>query len=125
KDAVPHLMKIYNENNSVESQSAIEDSLSWIGPSAKPAIPLLLRAATNSNNKVRASALWALGDIHAEPQMCIPLLMKALRDSDAWARLCAAHALGMFGTDAQAAIPALSELAYSRNLSPGSSTDLE
>jgi hypothetical protein len=110
KDAVPDLMQIYNENNSIESQSAIEDVLSWIGPAAKPAIPLLLRAATNSNNQVRANALWALGEIHAEPQLCVPRLIQALGDSDEWARTSAAHALGMFGTDAQSAVPALTEL---------------
>ena len=45
KDAVPALMKIYNERNSTETQSAVE-VLGWIGPPAKPAIPLLLQAAT-------------------------------------------------------------------------------
>jgi hypothetical protein len=115
KDAVPDLMKIYDENNSVESQSAIEDVFSWIGPAAKPAIPLLLRAATNSNNQVRANALWALGGIHAEPQLCVPKLIQALGDSDESAQLSAAHALGMFGTDAQSAVPALMELTNIHN----------
>jgi len=110
RDAVPDLMKIYNERNSIESQSAIEDALSWIGPAAKPALPLLLRAATNANNGARANALWALGEIHAEPQLCVPELIRALRDSDGWARTSAAHALGMFGIDAQSAVPALMEL---------------
>jgi HEAT repeat protein len=111
KDAVPDLMQVYNENNSIESQSAIEDALSWIGPAAKLALPLLLQAATNANNQVRANALWALGDIHAEPQLCVPVLIHALGDSDDRARLSAAHALGMFGADAQSAVPALTELA--------------
>ncbi len=110
KDAVPDLMKIYNESNSIESLSAIEDAFSWIGPAAKPAIPLLLRAATNANNGVRANALWALGEIHAEPQSCVPELIRALGDSDGWVRTSAAHALGMFGTDAQSAVPALMQL---------------
>jgi HEAT repeats len=110
KDAVPDLMKIYDENISLESQSAIEDVFSWIGPAAKPAIPLLLRAANNSNNQVRANALWALGEIHAEPQLCVPKLTQALGDSDAWARTSAAHALGKFVTYAQSAVPALMEL---------------
>jgi hypothetical protein len=110
KGAVPALVKMYNENTSADSQAAIEDSFAWIGPASKPAIPLLLRAATNSNPRVRANALWALGEIHAEPLLCVPELIHALSDSDDWARLSAAHALGMFGTDAQSAVLSLTEL---------------
>jgi HEAT repeats len=115
KDAVPALVKLYDDKITAESRSAIEDALAWIGPAAKPAIPLLLRAATNSTPKVRANALWALGEIHAEPKLCVPCLIQALNDSDDWARLSAAHALGMFGTDAKSAVPALTEMT---NVSP-------
>jgi HEAT repeat protein len=113
KDAVPGLMKIYDERISIESQRTVEEALGWIGPEAKPAIPLLLSAATNSNSKVRASALWTLGEIHAEPSLCVPELIGALADSDDWAQLSAAHALGLFGADAQSAVLALKELASS------------
>ena len=107
---MPALVKMCAEDISSDSQSAIEDALAWIGPAATPAIPLLLRAATNSNPRVRANALWALGEIHAEPQLCVPQLIHGLSDSNDWERLCAAHALGMFGTDAQSAVPSLTEL---------------
>jgi len=110
KDAVPALVKMYDENLSAESRGAIEDALGWIGPAAKSAIPLLVRATTNANPRVRANALWALGEIHAEPELCVPRLTQALNDSDDWARLSAAHALGMFGTDAKSAVPALTEM---------------
>jgi len=110
KNAVPALVKIYGENITTDSQSAIGNALAWIGPAAKPAIPVLLRALTNSNAQVRASALWALGDIHGEPQLCVPALIHALGDSDGFARTSAAHALGMFGTEAKSAIPSLEEL---------------
>ena len=86
--------------------------MAWIGPAAKPAVPLLLRAVTNSNARVRANALWALGEIHCEPQLCVPALIHALNDSDGWARASAAHALGMFGADAQSAIPSLREFTH-------------
>ena len=115
KDAVPRLMEIYTEHISLQSMNATEEALGWIGPAAKSAIPLLLEAATNSNNKVMASALWALGEIHAEPQLCIPELIRGLNDRDAWTQISAAHALGMFGADAQAAVPALTQLANSTN----------
>ncbi len=116
KDAVPGLMRIYAESNSVESMSAVADALGWIGPAAKSAIPLLLQAATNSNDRVKASALWSLGEIHAEPQLCIPRLIRALNDTNTWTQVSAAHALGMFGADAMAAVPALTELASPTNI---------
>src|ERR1035438_9219076 len=64
KDAVPALVQMHRDNVSAESQSAIEDALAWIGPGAKPALPLLLANITNSNPSLRANALWALGEIH-------------------------------------------------------------
>ena len=110
KDAVPALVKMCDDNITAESRSAIEDALAWIGPAAKPAISRLMRATTNANPRVRANALWALGEIHAEPELCVPWLIHALDDSDDWARLSAAHALGMFGTNAESAVPSLKEL---------------
>ncbi len=111
KDAVPALMAMYDNHLTTESRSAIEDALAWIGPAAKPAIPLLLGAATNSNPKLRADALWALGEIHAEPGICVPCLIHALDDPNDEARLSAAHALGRFGAEAKPAVPCLTKLA--------------
>lgn len=119
KGAVPELVKMYDEDLSAHSRSAIEDALGWIGPASRPAISVLLRAATNSDSRVRADALWALGEIHAEPELCVPALIHALSDSDDWARLSAAHALGMFGTEAQSAIPSLRELTNFPSVFPG------
>ncbi len=119
KDAVPALVKMYDDNISAESRCAIEDALAWIGPAAKPAIPLLVKATTNANPRVRASALWALGEVHAEPELCVPCLIQALNDSDDWARLSAAHALGMFGTDAKSAVPALTDLTNAATILKG------
>lgn len=110
KGAVPALVEMCHENISPDSQAALEDTLAWIGPPAKPAVPFLLLAAFNSNHRVRANALWALGEIHADPQLCVPELIDALKDVDHWVRLSAAHALGMFGTNAQVAVPALTQL---------------
>jgi len=118
KAALPDLIKAYQETQSVEAWSAIEDALAWIGPEARPALPLLLRAATNANSRVRANALWALGEIHAQPEACVPALLRGLNDGDAWVQTSAAHALGMFGPAASAAIPALAQFAQ---LSPLSS----
>lgn len=121
RGAVPALARLYDEDLSANSLGAIADALAWIGPASKPAISVLLRAATNSDSKVRANALWALGEIRAEPELCVPALVHALGDSDEWAQLSAAHALGMFGTEAQSAIPSLRELTNSPRVfnSPG------
>lgn len=110
RGAVPELAKMLDENLAPESRSAIEDALAFIGPSAEPAIPMLLRAARSSNPRVRANALWALGEIHAQAQLCVPVLMHALSDSDDGARSSAAHALGGFGAEARPAVPQLKEL---------------
>jgi HEAT repeat protein len=117
RDAVPELIRAYRANISSESKSAIADSIGWIGPAAEPAVPSLLPAASDPDLRVRASALWALGEIHARPKVCLPVLIGALSDSNGWVRLSAAHALGGFGADAQAAIPALSELTNSPQIS--------
>jgi HEAT repeat protein len=110
KGAVPALAKMCDEDLAADSRSAIEDALAWIGPASKPAISVLLRGATNSNPRVRANALWALGEVHAEPELCVPVLIHALGDSNDWVRLSGAHALGMFGTEAQSAVPSLRQM---------------
>lgn len=119
KDAVPALVRMYDENISTDSRRAILDVLAWVRPSARPAMSVLFGAVTNSDAQVRANALWALGEIHAEPELCVPKLIAGLNDSDAWARLSAAHALGMFGADATTAIAPLSELTNVHFPTPG------
>jgi HEAT repeat protein len=125
KDAVPALMKMYNENISTESRRAVADAIAWIGPPARPAIPMLLGAATNSDWRVRANALWALGEIHAEPQLCVPKMIFGLHDSNSWVRTSAAHALGMFGADAEAALAPLSTLTNSNFKAGTFGTDIQ
>jgi hypothetical protein len=113
KDAVPELMRAYEANSSSESRNRIAESLGWIGPGAEPAVPLLLHGASDSEARVRASLLWALGEIHARPEVCVRVLTGALNDSNSWCRLSAVHALGAFGADAQQGVPALSEMTNS------------
>jgi HEAT repeat protein len=122
KGAVPALVKMYDEDLSTNSRSAIEDALAWIGPASKPAIRLLLQSATNSDRRMRANALWALGEIRAQPDLCVPMLINALNDSDGWVQLSAAHALGMFGAQAQSAVPSLRQLTNAIGLFRSSGT---
>jgi hypothetical protein len=81
-------------------------ALAFIGPSAKEAVPSLLDWATNAGYNVRALAMKALGEIHAEPDRVVPVLINLVRDGQGEA----AEALAKFGPDAKLAVPALIEL---------------
>jgi HEAT repeats len=111
KGAVPDLVNLLYQPLSADSRAAIEDALARIGPAARPAIPVLLRNTGDPDPRIRANALWALGQIHAQPELCVPQLVRGLSDNDDWARVSACHALGMFGAEAQAAVPRLKGLA--------------
>jgi HEAT repeat protein len=73
------------------------------------AIPSLLRWATNADEEVRYRAVYALGDLHAEPNRVVPVLIDALHDPSANVQFRAAGALGQFGPEARLAVPALVE----------------
>jgi HEAT repeat protein len=93
ESAVPALMDIYELKISPFSQQATARSLGHIGPTAKRAIPLLIRGMADTNTLVRCDTLMALADFHAEPQLVVPALTNALGDSDARVRLFACTAL--------------------------------
>lgn len=63
KDAVPSLIQIMDSEASVEVRSDVAAALSAIGPQAKAAIPVLLKAAGDKNPELRKSALFALTNI--------------------------------------------------------------
>jgi len=63
RDAVPALVQMHRDNVSVESQSAIEDALAWIGPGAKPmpsatVATSALTCAIWGASKIRCLAAW-------------------------------------------------------------------
>jgi hypothetical protein len=108
KDAVPELVRIYNQNPSVFSKISIGRVLGLMGPYARAAVPSLLREAAGTNAVARANALFALGRIHANPDEVVPVLVKAaLQDSDRTTRIIAIGGLQTYGPDAKAAVPAL------------------
>jgi len=108
-----------------------------IGVGARPAIPALLRALSDKNERVQLAAAHALAntgksavpgllallsDMDArlreqaaftlaleplEPQLVVPALIKALNDKDGGVRATALGSLGAFGRHAAPAIPAL------------------
>jgi len=109
-NAVPDLIGMYSPTNSLESQTAILASLGFIGPSAKSAIPLLLRVtASSANNLVLKTAFVTLSSIASEPEIVIPAMTKLLHDPRVDVRFCAARTLGDFGPNARLATSGLLE----------------
>lgn len=106
-NAVPALIRIYENHDSDEVQLAASLALKYIGPASAKAVPMLLRFATNSIEALRWRAIDTLGGIHARADIVVPVLTRALRDPSASVRINAADALGNFGPEAKPATAAL------------------
>jgi HEAT repeat protein len=87
--------------------------LGQLGPPARAAVPDLIRVAKGKDLDLRDPALFALGDIHSEPDLVIPVLIGFL-DDDA-VKDGAAQALGDYGLLAKAALPKLLPLCHSKD----------
>ena len=111
-NAVPDLMRIYEQNISKSSRIFTAISLGHVGPAAKDAIPLLMAAVTNSDSLTSIIGLKALGDIHAAPSAVVPLLITTFANTNNSmpVRMTAASILRQFGSDARLAVPALLEM---------------
>lgn len=109
-NAVPRLVAIYVLHPNSLSQQIVPAILGDIGPPARAAIPLLIQATTDTNDNVRMNSVYALGQVHAEPELVVPVLMKCLIDSSSDIRASAARSLGTFGKGAQQSVPALLKL---------------
>src|SRR5262249_28182326 len=79
-------------------------SFSFIGPSAKEARPIVVKALADKSDAVRRKAAYALGRIDPEPEKVVPALIAALDDSDNDVGQAAASTLPKMG---KAAVPAL------------------
>ncbi|MDB6112696.1 MAG: repeat-containing protein, partial [Pedosphaera sp.] len=109
-NAVLRLIEVFDSDPHPFPQQAVPVILRRIGPSARQAIPALLRGMTHTNATVRNNAICAIHQIRAEPKVVVPALMKCLNDPDIFVRAQAARALGAMGQDAQPAVPGLLEL---------------
>ena len=108
-NAVPTLVQTYRENLSPESQRACVKALGGIGPAASGAVSVVLSAATNSDYRVRAAAVEALGNLQAADSV-VSMWTNSLHDSDAIVRRYASRSLAHLGPGAKAAAPALLQL---------------
>ncbi|MGO8925639.1 MAG: HEAT repeat domain-containing protein [Limisphaerales bacterium] len=108
QQAVPRLIRIYEQNISESSQGSASRALIAIGPAAqRMAIPSFLRAAASSEAPVRSVAVCALSEVHVEPRVVVPVLARSLSDTNYFIRSVVAHGLGDFGADAKQVVPAL------------------
>jgi len=115
RGAVPDLLKIHQHGRTTEDRVCVIRALGSIGPAAKSAMPRLLEwLATQSDvyNRsdlcIRGNLVWAIGQIHSDPQAAVPELIKYLADNEkSGITATAIHALGAYGADAKPAIPAL------------------
>jgi len=63
----------------------------------------------------RHDAVWALAQIHREPELVVPVLIKSLHDPDPSIRANAAVGLGAFGPAAKQSVRALVEKLKDQN----------
>ena len=79
--AVPALIDVLgkqtNSPEDVEFTREAHFALSAIGPGAKEAIPVLVKALASNDEEVAASAAYALGKIGAEARAAVPALQRA------------------------------------------------
>jgi HEAT repeat protein len=124
--AVPALVEFVNANQNTAVRNNYPNDLYWnvcwaidafsaIGPSAKEAVPSMLRWVTNADPHLRLEVIVALGRVHADPDRVVPVLTDALHDPDKLVRINAADALGEFGPNATPAVPALVEFLNAQN----------
>jgi hypothetical protein len=103
--AVLGLIEIYEQNISPSSQRCAAQALGNIGRGAEPALPVLIRQFTHTNDDVRFSAVSAVMHIGGKPEVVIPALTSVLKDSNVSVRWNALVGLSMFGKRARSVVP--------------------
>jgi hypothetical protein len=83
--AVPDLIKLYTTERDDNVKAAICEALQFIGPTARAAVPTLLKALKDEFWRVRRNAAVALGIIGADAdqtKQAVPLLTEMLKSKD-------------------------------------------
>ncbi len=115
---VPQLIALYDEHPDPFLRQYIPAVLASIGPAARQAVPILLRAVTLTNNAIRVNSVTALGKIHADEAAVVPALTNCLRDPYREVERNAIWALWEFGPKAEAAVPALLQVLRDEKYDP-------
>jgi hypothetical protein len=121
--AVPELIQLYDTHPDSSSRTSILFVLDSIGPIAKEAVPVLLRAMTDTNEEVRVNAISALCKIQTDPAHVVPALITYLSDPAPIVRRNTILALSQFGAKAKPAVPALLQLLRDEKYDPARSPD--
>jgi hypothetical protein len=79
--------------------------LGGLGPSAKAAVPSLVKALKGNDSTIRGPAARALGQIQSQPEAIVPLLITSIDDPQDGVPEAAIEALGNFGPLSKAAVP--------------------
>ncbi|WP_254513453.1 HEAT repeat domain-containing protein [Anatilimnocola floriformis] len=91
-----------------ENRAAVARLAGTLGAKGAPFADALQKAATSdSDDRVRAAAIFAYMQVAASPETAVPLLQKALKDSKPSVRLVATGRLRSLATKAEAAAPDL------------------
>ena len=72
--------------------------LGCLGSKAENSLTKLINLIYSDNQKVRASAIAAMGRINSQPEKCIPVFKMALFDNDLRVRQYAAASIGLYQT---------------------------
>jgi len=94
------------EHKDVEVRRSAAKALQKMGPGAKEAVPVLIKALQDKDELVRTNAAFALGRVGPEAEQAVPNLIKALEDEDRNVRVIAVQALGSIGPEAKQSVPA-------------------
>src|SRR5262249_52221379 len=108
-DALQH-----DENSEVRQDAA--EGLKQFGPPAQEAVPALIKAIKEDDERVRHEACHALEEIGGRPED-VPALTGLLSDDIDHVRAASAKALGAVGAQAVPAVPSLVKLLNDKNKS--------
>lgn len=114
-NAVPALVKIFKDKNSLSSQASAAWALDGIGTGATAAVPALLDATTNMDSNIRPLAFTVLAKIPTSYKQVIPIATQALDDTNVLVKLTAMRFLRSCGSEAKGAVSALVELSTNTN----------
>jgi hypothetical protein len=108
---VPQLISLLEKTSDPYRRNFVAAALGFIGPSARPAIPALVRSTRDQHRGLRSNSYLALSRIHGDPMQVVPVMVAGLNDSDFTARQSAISCLSYYGRHASNALPALAAAA--------------
>lgn len=112
---VDFLLEALNADEPGAVLAAVE-SLGWVGPRRKEALPALIKLLKSKDENIRCRTTRALNDLGKDAKPALPALLDALKDKEyRGPHASIAMILGQFGPQAKEAVPALVELLQSRD----------